>query len=213
VATHFQPAREVGGDFYDFLPFADGLIGLVVGDVTGKGVPSALLMASTRSLIRSVARQHSAPSTILREVNDLLDQEMPLGMFVTCLVSLLDPQTGWLRFANAGHTLPLRRSADKVQELRATGMPLGIFPAQEYDEVAVQLTPGDALLFYSDGISEAHGPARAMYGTARLAEVVRRQRPGAGGGLITALLDDLYSFAGSDHEQEDDVTLVVLERE
>jgi serine phosphatase RsbU (regulator of sigma subunit) len=213
VTTHFQPAREVGGDFYDFLPFADGMIGLVVGDVTGKGVPSALLMASTRSLIRSVARQYHTPAAILREVNNLLDQEMPMGMFVTCLVALLDPRTGWLRFANAGHTLPLHRSAGQTQELRATGTPLGIFPDQEYDEVAVQLAHGDALLFYSDGISEAHGPGRVMYGTARLAEVVKRQQPGAAGALVGALLEDLRTFAGDGQQQEDDVTLVVLERD
>ena len=101
--TYYQPARKVGGDFYDFLPLEDGRWGLIIGDVTGKGVPAALVMATVHTMLRSTAQGSLSPSEVLARVNELLAAEIPSGMFVTCFFALLDPASGRLRYANAGH--------------------------------------------------------------------------------------------------------------
>jgi serine phosphatase RsbU (regulator of sigma subunit) len=132
-------------------------------------------------------------------------------MFVTCLYAVLEPDTGELRFANAGHNLPFRRTATGAQELLVRGMPLGLMPDMEYEEQALTLQPGDCLLLYSDGLVEAHNPARAMFGSHR----VRDQVAAAAGrekALIGSLLSELYGFTGASWEQEDDITLVMLHR-
>jgi serine phosphatase RsbU (regulator of sigma subunit)/anti-sigma regulatory factor (Ser/Thr protein kinase) len=209
VAAYYRPARAVGGDFYDFIPLPDGQVGIVVGDVTDKGVPAALVMATTHSILRAEAPRLVAPAVVLERANDLLVEEMPAHMFVTCLYAVLDPPSGRLRFANAGHNLPYLRGESGVTELRATGMPLGLMPGMGYDEKEATLGPGDGLLLHSDGLAEAHGPGREMFGFPRLAKLV-----GAGGqgeALIDALLAELAGFTGADWEQEDDITLVTLE--
>ncbi|HEU0000092.1 MAG TPA: GAF domain-containing SpoIIE family protein phosphatase [Ktedonobacteraceae bacterium] len=153
-APYYQPAREVGGDFYDFLPFADGRLGIVIGDVTGKGIPAALLMATVHTMLRTVVRGMNSPGEILARVNELLVAEIPEGMFVTCFFALLDPQSGHLHYANAGHEPPYRQHKGSAAELWATGMPLGMLPGTRYDEYEITLSPGDSLLFYSDGLVE-----------------------------------------------------------
>ena len=122
MATYYQPAKAVGGDFYDFIELPDGLIGLVCGDVTGKGVPAALVMATTHSILRGDAPQFVSPSKVLERANNLLLQDIPPQMFVTCLYGVLDPSTGRLRYANAGHNPPYVHTRNGVVELRATGM-------------------------------------------------------------------------------------------
>ena len=211
VAAYYQPAREVGGDFYDFIELPDGEVGIVVGDVTDKGVPAALIMAKTHSILRGDAPRLVAPSEVLARANTLLAAEMPPNMFVTCLYAVLNPRTGQLRFANAGHPLPYRRLADGgVEELRATGMPLGLLDGMEYEEVETVLRPGESLLLHSDGIAEAHGPERTMFGFPRLASLVGE---GTGGqALIDEVMAQLHSFVGADAEQEDDITLVTVQR-
>ena len=126
VAAYYGPARTVGGDFYDFIQLPDGRIGIVVGDVTDKGVPAALIMARTQSVLRGEAPRLIEPTQVLERVNAILVQEMPARMFVTCLYGVLDPVTGRFMYANAGHNLAYARTADGVIELRATGMPLGL---------------------------------------------------------------------------------------
>ena len=164
VTPHYRPAREVGGDFYDFIPLPEGRIGLVVGDVTDKGVPAAMVMATTHSILRSDAPRLVDPGAVLSRANDLLCAEMPPNMFVTCLYAVLDPATGHLRFANAGHNLPCIHSAAGVVEPRATGMPLGLIPGLTYDEQEATIEPDSAMLLYSDGLVEAHNPAGELYG-------------------------------------------------
>ena len=209
VSAYYQPARAVGGDFYDFLYFPDGLVGLVVGDVTDKGVPAALVMATTRTLLRGAAERLVAPGQVLQRVNELLHVDIPAKMFVTCLYALLDPATGHLRYANAGHDVPYRRTADGVVELRATGMPLGLMPGMQYEEKETTLAPGESILFYSDGLVEAHSPTGDMFGFPYLRELMA-DHPG-GATLVGYLLDQLADFTGAGWEQEDDVTLVTLE--
>jgi serine phosphatase RsbU (regulator of sigma subunit)/anti-sigma regulatory factor (Ser/Thr protein kinase) len=208
--AHYQPAREVGGDFYDFLDLPDGRLGLVVGDVTDKGVPAALVMATTRAILRAAAEQLISPGAMLRRANDVLYPDILAKMFVTCLYAVLDPKEGLLRFANAGQDLPCVRNADGLRELRATGMPLGLMPGMEYEEKEVLLKPGKSVFMYSDGLVEAHNEQREMFGLPRLRDLVR-EHPG-GATLIDFLLNELADFTGPGSIQEDDVTMVTLLR-
>jgi serine phosphatase RsbU (regulator of sigma subunit) len=215
VAAYYQPAREVGGDFYDFLELEDGKLGLVVGDVTDKGVPAALVMATTRTMLRAAAQRLFSPGEVLRRTNDALVTDIPPNMFITCLYAILDLESGRLVYANAGHDLPYRRRAGRseraAEELRATGMPLGLMPGMGYEEKEIVLQKGESVLFYSDGLVEAHDPQREMFGFPRLQGLVGTHRSG-GSSLIRFLLSELTRFTGEDWEQEDDITLVTLER-
>ncbi len=210
IAAHYQPARAGGGDFYDFIELSGGKLGLVIGDVTDKGVPAALVMATTRAILRGAAQRLASPGQVLERTNALLCDDIPPKMFVTCLYAILDPATGLLDYANAGHDLPYRRGSNGVSELRATGMPLGLMPGMTYEEKTVTLAPGESVLFYSDGLVEAHSPTREMFSFGRLQGLVGKHTGGAG--LIRFLLDELAHFAGAEWEQEDDVTLMTLQR-
>ena len=210
VAAYYRPAREVGGDFYDVIPLPGGKVGFVVGDVTDKGVPAALVMAATRSVLRASAQRLVDPGETLERVNEHLCPDMPEKMFVTCLYGVLDPETGHFRFANAGHDLPYVKTAEGSEELRARGMPLGLMPGMPYEEKETVLQPGDSLLLHSDGVVEAHSPDHEMFGFPRLKQCVA-DYPG-GGELIDRVLSDLHAHTGPDAEQEDDITMVVLQR-
>lgn len=210
IAPYYRPAREVGGDFYDFLPFDDGRVGIVIGDVTDKGVPAALVMAATHTMLRAVAQEHVSPGKVLAKVNELLYAEIPPMMFVTCFYAILDPGSGRLRYANAGQDLPYRQRAEDVSELRATGMPLGMMPGSYYEEYEVAVAPGESILFYSDGLVEAHDAKREMFGFPRLMTLIGAHLDG--NTLIDFLLSELTTFTGDKWEQEDDITMVLLQR-
>jgi serine phosphatase RsbU (regulator of sigma subunit) len=210
TAAYYQPARAVGGDFYDFLAFEDGRLGIFIGDVTDKGVPAAILMATTRSFLRSIAQVETSAGKVLEKTNNLLCPDMPPNMFVTCLYAILDPISGRLQYANAGHDLPYRRHSGGVSELYATGMPLGLMPDMYYQEKETTLAPGESVLFYSDGLVEAHNIHREMFSFPRL-KALLAERAGDKT-LIDSLLSELAAFTGPDWEQEDDVTLVTLHR-
>jgi serine phosphatase RsbU (regulator of sigma subunit) len=210
VAAFYRPARTVGGDFYDFIQLPDGRVMFVVGDVTDKGIPAALVMASTHALLRSAAPRLISPGAVLAHVNDLLCADIPAHMFVTCLALVLDPATGQVEFANAGHDVPYVRTAGGVAELRARGMPLGLMPGMDYEEKSFRFQPGDCALLHSDGLAEAHAPDREMFGFPRVAELAGRGASGEA--LIDLCLTELGAFVGPDAEQEDDITLVSLER-
>lgn len=214
VDALWQPARAVSGDFYDYIIFSDGKLGLVIGDVTDKGVPAALVMATTRSILRAAAERYTSPGEILAYVNELLCQDIPQNMFVTCLYIILDPISGHLLFANAGHNLPVHLTQDGVEELRATGMPLGLMPGMNYEEKEAHLSPGDGLMIYSDGLVEAHNVSGDMFGFPRLRELLAEQSQlgdRSGEASIQLLKGKLAEFTGPTWEQEDDVTLVTLE--
>jgi serine phosphatase RsbU (regulator of sigma subunit)/anti-sigma regulatory factor (Ser/Thr protein kinase) len=210
LAAYYQPARAVGGDFYDFLYYDDGRLGIVVGDVTDKGVPAALVMATTRSILRSSAEKLMTPGAVLEQSNNLLCPDIPPKMFVTCLYGILEPETGRLQYANAGHDLPYHRHGNQVEEMRATGMPLGLMLNMHYEEKETYLSPGDSILFYSDGLVEAHNADREMFSFPRLMQLVGESAGGTE--LIDFLLAQLATFTGPGWEQEDDVTLVALQR-
>ena len=210
IATYYQSAREVGGDLYDFLSFEDGRLGLVIGDVTDKGVPAAMLMATTRSMLRAAAQVTDSPGEVLARVNELLHADIPPNMFVTCFFAVLDPDSGKLRYANAGHDLPYQRDACNVCELRATGMPLGLMPGMRYEEQEVIVALEESILFYSDGLVEAHNTEREMFGFPRLKALLQEHTDSAT--LIDFLLGELRSFTGEGWEQEDDMTMLTLQR-
>jgi PAS domain S-box-containing protein len=212
VAAYYQPAREVGGDFYDFLRLQDGRLGLVMGDATGKGMPAALVMAAARSMLRAVAQSSDSPGEVLKRANEALVADIPPNMFVTCFYAVLDPETGRLRYANAGHDLPYLRHDGDIEELRARGMPLGLMPGMGYEQKELVLEAGNSVFFYSDGLVEAHDREGKMFGFPRLRRLIAASSVGSGEELVNFLLEELYSFAGEGWEQEDDITLTTLYR-
>jgi serine phosphatase RsbU (regulator of sigma subunit) len=183
---------------------------VVVGDATGKGVPAALMMASTRSTLRAVAQASESPGDALRQVNDPLATDIPSNMFVTCFYAILDPKSGTLSYANAGHDLPYLWHGGDCEELRARGMPLGLMPGISYEEKEMVLDAGEAALFYSDGLVEAHDPKGEMFGFPRLRALIAEHAEERS--LGDFLLEELYSFVGEGWEQEDDITLLTLRR-
>jgi len=208
IAQHYQPAREVGGDFYDFFELENGHFGLVVGDATGKGMPAALVMATTCGMLRAVAHSSESPGEVLGRVNEALSARIPPNMFVTCFYALLDTETGRLSYANAGHDLPYLRRGDDAEQLKARGMPLGLMSGVDYEEGHDFLREGDGILFYSDGLVEAHNRHREMFGSPRLRQLIMEHDEGRALGEV--LLEELYTFTGEGWEQEDDITLLTL---
>src|SRR5918995_1078462 len=215
IAPFYRSARQVGGDFYDFHPLSEGRLGLVVGDATGKGVPAALVMSTTCGMLQLAAQASDSfsPSEVLERVNETLVARIPSNIFVTCFYAILEPNSGTLSYANAGHTLPCckRHNYDQADELRVRGMPLGLMPGMPYEEKETTLLPGDGILFCTDGSVEAHDPEGEMFGSPRLRDVLSERSEG-GNGLSAALMEELESFTGMGWEQEDDITLLTLKR-
>ena len=214
ISPRYQPAREVGGDFYDFHLLSEGRLGLVVGDATGKGVPAALVMSTTCGMLQVTAQAlgSSSPGEVLEQVNETLLARIPQNMFVTCFYAILDPQSGTLRYANAGHDPPyLHRSNGNAEQLKARGMPLGLMPGMGYEEKETILDAGELTLLYSDGLVEAHDPTGEMFGFSRLGKLVA-EYAAEEGSLGDILFRELYTFVGESWEQEDDITLLTLKR-
>jgi serine phosphatase RsbU (regulator of sigma subunit)/ketosteroid isomerase-like protein len=211
ISPQYRPAREVGGDFYDFHLLPGGRLGLVVGDATGKGVPAALVMSTTCGMLRLAAQSYSSPGEMLQRVNEALFPNIPPNMFVTCFYSILEPDSGRLVFANAGHPLPFMRRGGYAEELRARGMPLGLMPGMDYEEKEIVLEAGEAALFYSDGLVESHDSKGEMFGSLRLRALIA-EHGDEERSLGDFLLERLYSFTGEVWEQEDDITLLTLRR-
>ena len=210
ISPFYQPAREVGGDFYDFHFLPEGRLGLVVGDATGKGVPAALVMSTTCGMLRLAAQGSSSPGQMLGGVNEVLFPNIPSNMFVTCFYAILEPRSGRLSYANAGHDVPYLHRNGEAEELRARGMPLGLMPGMSYEEKETILHSGEAALLYSDGLVEAHDPQGGMFGFPKLRALVAEH--GENRSLGDLLLEELYSFTGERWEQEDDITLLTLRR-
>jgi anti-sigma regulatory factor (Ser/Thr protein kinase) len=179
--------------------------------VTDKGVPAALIMARTQSVLRGEAPRLIEPSAVLQRANEILVAEMPERMFVTCLYGVLDPETGRFTYANAGHNPAYARTAEGVVELRATGMPLGLLEGMAYEARETVLTADQSVVLYSDGIIEAHGPEGDMFGFPRLRELMTADLSGSE--IIDAILEQLHAFVGHGWEQEDDITMVALRRD
>jgi len=198
------PARAVGGDWYDFIPFPDGRWGLVLADVSGKGTAAALLMSATRGVMRSLAEACRTPGEVLTRLNQVLVDDFPAGKFVTMVYAVLDPATRTVIFANAGHLRPLFIDADGEHFLDTErGLPLGL-GCGDYSETQVALSEGSRLIFYSDGITEAENTTEEEYGLCRLAEHAVK----AGASAVT-IVDDVRSFSNGANLR-DDATVVFV---
>lgn len=200
------PCFEVGGDWYDFIPLADGKIGIVLADVSGKGMGAALLMSSTRSLLRLIANTTQSPKEVLRQLNEILIKDFPSTRFVTMIYAVLNPKEQTLIFANAGHLSPLLVNNNDSSFLDVEdGLPLGIMESN-YSEFKIELTSDTRIIFYTDGITEAMNSSNEEYGFERLKKYFNNSS-----GSIQSILSDVYSFT-SGQEQSDDITIVMLEQ-
>jgi sigma-B regulation protein RsbU (phosphoserine phosphatase) len=206
--THYTPAQEVGGDFYDFIRIDGGRTGIVIGDVSGKGVPAALYMAKLGSDLRTLAFTEKGPSAALRQLNELLVARSRRGMFATVLYLELDSDAGLMTICNAGHLPPIIRKNDgSVQRLDSRGgSPLGILAGMRFDQGTLQLAAGDTIVLYTDGIIEAMNGKGEQYGYDRLEEVIRKDISDPLD-LKSAIISDVDRFAGLS-QQHDDMTLV-----
>jgi serine phosphatase RsbU (regulator of sigma subunit) len=210
-AARMIPATTMGGDFYDYIELPDGQIGLVIADVSGHGVPAAFFMAVARTNLRELAVRHTDPGECLAQTNDALCAQNPLDLFVTVFYCILDPKSGVLRYANAGHNPPyVRRVAGPVESLNATGgLVLGVMQGVKYPTHTVQLLRGDQLVLYTDGVTEAFNPAEELYGVQRLVDEVHVHGSGTPAALVERICQSVTNFAGT-APQSDDITLTVL---
>jgi sigma-B regulation protein RsbU (phosphoserine phosphatase) len=219
MAAICRPHRETSGDFYDVLELGEGQLGIVVGDVSGKSIPAAMLMVAAHSAILSEAYDHDSPAEVLGESNTVLCHHVPRGMFVAASYARLDPQRREMVWANAGQIYPFLlhriRPADLQDyphylEVTGASWPLGMDAVVRYEDQHLTLLPGDTVLFYTDGVVEAMNSARELYGFERLESLVRSLQPGLSSqALIDAVLADVAAFVGP-AEQHDDITMVAI---
>ena len=211
VYGKMQPARNVGGDFFDVMYLNDGRVGLAVADVSDKGVPAALFMMSSRTLLKGAAIGVGLPGEVLREVNDLLIEDNEGGMFVTLLYAVYDPSSRELTYANGGHNTPLVVHPDGTSALfpLTDGIALGIAPDLSYKQNTVTLSPGDSVIFYTDGVTEAMNSEEEEFGLDPLSEFFRTNPPENPEETTAAVFDAVNAFAG-EMAQSDDITCLVL---
>jgi serine phosphatase RsbU (regulator of sigma subunit)/putative methionine-R-sulfoxide reductase with GAF domain len=213
LAMAWRPARQVGGDFYDFFELPDGRLGLVIADVADKGIPAALFMALTRTLVRAAARLHPSPAAALGYANALMTPDAHRGMFVTAVYGVVTLATGQLVYANAGHLPPLiwRHASARVEEAARGEIALGVQDRAEYRDHVVTLAPGDCLILYTDGITDALSPTGEMFGLERVRALLNAARCESAGSLLQAI-DAAVSAFSADTPPADDLTMAVLHR-
>ena len=210
-AARMLAATTMGGDFYDFMVLPNGRIGLVIADVSGKGVPAAFFMAVARTTLRSLAFGSTGPGECLQKANNVLCVQNPMELFVTVFYGIFDPVTGLLIYANGGHNPPLLRHADgQVEALAATGgMVLGAFPDVEYREDEIQFTAGDRLVLYTDGVTEAFDPELHLYDEQRFIVELAMKGGSDAQSVLDGIFQDVATFVGT-APQSDDITLAVI---
>ncbi len=202
------PARQVGGDYYDILPLPDGRLGLIIADVSGKGVPAALLMSSFRAALLSQRLEVHGPAETMSRLNRFLHRSVEPGRFVTAFLSVMNPETGEVVYTNAGHDPPCWiRPTGHLTQLREGGLVLGLFGDSRYDEAKVTLEEGDLLALFTDGVTEAQNEFEEFWGEERLVEILRLHTQKSCRRLLQDILDEVRSFAG-EQGQSDDITLL-----
>lgn len=212
IAGTNVPTWEIGGDYFDYLPQPDGRLGLAIADVSGKGVPAALIMATFRAALRAQRVTGTPLDAIADRLNRILLDSMDASRFVTAFYGLLEPRTGALGFANCGHNPPLLlRAAGSRDLLASSGPALGMWRGATFVQGAASILPGDILVLYTDGVVEVMNPAGEMFGVERLEGVIRRHPGGASRDLVAAVVDATRAFAGR-VGYEDDFTLVIIRR-
>ena len=213
VAGQNQPCRTVGGDYYDYLAFPDGRVGMIVADVAGKGMPASLLMSSLQARVQVIFEEPENLSTKVAKLNKVVKSNCPGNRFITFFICVLDPKTGEVTYCNAGHNPPLlvRRSGE-VEYLPAGGLILGILPDAQYDEGRCRLDPGDTVVLYSDGVTEAAPPTGSDdFGEERLADIVRTNAGASAPAVVQAVFDGVAAFSAG-APPADDITVVVARR-
>lgn len=215
-AARLVPALETSGDFYDFIRLPNNNLGVVIADVSDKGMGAALFMALSSTLVRTYASQYATlPSFALGMANERILLDTRSGMFVTAFYGVVELDTGRMRYVNAGHNPPYMFSTQKnktLDWLRATGMALGVMEDATWSQKVIKFSPGDVLLLYTDGITDAQDAQGNYYGERRLQDVVRSKRDGSASAILDGVLDDLQRFTGG-MPQQDDITLVVINRQ
>jgi sigma-B regulation protein RsbU (phosphoserine phosphatase) len=211
-AARYSPARQVGGDFYDVIALDERRFGFAIADVSDKGMPAALFMALTRSLLLAEARREASPSAVLASINRLLLELSEPSMFVTAFYGVVDQETGLLSYARAGHDYPLHIRKGSVNSLSGRGMPLGIFPGDEFhiEEVNTRLQPGDRLVLYTDGLSDVMNESGELYESLRLKELFCSKAQLPPEQMCAAVFDELLAFQGQ-AEQFDDMAMLVID--
>ena len=213
LASRWRTARQVGGDFFDVIELPGGGIGLFIADVADKGIPAALFMALTRTLVRAAVTETESPAKALRRVNDLLIPDTQQGMFVTAVYAVLYPESGKLVYANAGHNPPLwLNRKGKAERLTRTGMALGVLEGEKMEERNIKLRSGDTLLFYTDGLSEAFSPGGDLFGEERILAALQADIEKSAERILQGIEASLDEFVG-DEAQSDDLTMLLLRRE
>ncbi len=216
LAVTLEPARQTSGDFFDVIPLPNRRVGLLIADVADKGMGAALYMALSRTLIRTYAAEHhTRPDFALRVANNRILTDAHADLFVTAFYGVLDPLTGTLTYCNAGHNPPFlmrARNGGDVQALTRTGLPLGLFQGETWEQRAVQLEVGDVLVLYTDGVTEAQDGRHEFFGPERLLETLRAHQQGSAQQIQAALVHAIHAFVG-DAPQYDDIALMVLVRE
>ena len=203
---------EIGGDYYDFIPLESGKMIVALGDVSGKGTAAALLMSSLHAAIHAQATSNRPLAEMITSVNLYLAENTPTNRFVTLFIAELDPPQGKLRYINAGHNPPLiGRANGNIEQLSSGGFPLGILPSAEFEVGETHLGPGEALIVYSDGVSEANNLKEEEFGLDRLTEVVRRNLTSSAAGIRDKVESALSSFTQT-APANDDITLVIVKR-
>ncbi len=213
IHGNMKPAKNVGGDFFDVMALAEGRVGLAIADVSGKGVPAALFMMSSRTLLKGSSLRYPDPGLVLREVNDLLNEDNDAAMFVTLLYGVYDPATGEFTYASGGHNAPLLVHPDGSSELLSLtgGIALGLAPGLDYDHASVTLAPGDMIFLYTDGVTEAMNINGEQYEIWRLSEAFAANPPKDPVSANTTAFESVSAFAG-DAAQSDDITCLALRR-
>jgi sigma-B regulation protein RsbU (phosphoserine phosphatase) len=216
LTVTLKPAKETSGDFYDLIPLPNNQLGIVVADVADKGMGAALYMALARTLLRTYALQyHNRPDYVMRVTNRRILMDTDSDLFVTVFYAVLDPASGTLTYCNAGHNPPLifdRQDGHAPQALRRTGIPLGMFVDRTWEQKSVQLAPGDTLLLYTDGVTEAHNRELALWGLDRMVEVMEATLGRPAHEIQSAILLAVQRFMG-DSPQFDDMAVIVVVRD
>lgn len=212
IAARLEPALNLSGDFYDYIPLSPDRVGILIGDVAGKGVRAAMGMAAARSILRSVARRGGGPARVLRDANLRLHRDLGRQLLLTLVYAVLDAKTKTLHYCNAGHNSPLLiKASGKTRPLKTGGLLLGVFDKQQYKSETLRLEKGDLLFFYTDGLTEAHtaAPRREEFGEIRILEFLLENRHLRASAIIEAFLEHINKFTAGAH-QHDDLTLVVV---
>ncbi len=211
LAANNLPAQEIGGDFYDYIPVSLDSWGLIIADVSGKGMPAAIFMGLSRTIVRASATDNPSAAAAIKQANELICRDSTSGMFVTLFYAILDAKTRKLRYVNAGHNPPLlfRKGGDEVISLRTRGIALGVAHFIDLQEAEKTLESGDLVVFYTDGVTEAINEKEEAFGELRLIEIVSRNRHLSARELISKVEEGVVNFAGTKN-QFDDITMLVL---